>query len=68
MPKEKELYRENLLRLDERFPNQELLPVRSAAEYLGLDVRTLLKLKNFPKKKTGRIWMVPKAGLASWLA
>ena len=31
MAREKELYRENLQRLDALFPGQELLPVRAAA-------------------------------------
>lgn len=68
MAREKELYRENLQRLDAQYPNQELLPARSAAKYLGLDVRTLMKMKDIPKKKAGRIWFIPKTGLASWLS
>ncbi len=68
MAREKELYRENLQRLDALFPGQELLPVRAAATYLGLDVRTVLKIKDIPKKKAGRCWLVPKTGLASWLS
>ena len=68
MPREKELYRENLARLDAAFPGRELIPAKEAARYLGMDVRTVIGRKDLPKKKAGRLWMVPKTGLASWLA
>ena len=68
MPREKELFRENLARLDATFPGQELIPAKKVATYLGLDVRTVIKKKDLPKKKAGKFWMVPKTGLASWLS
>ena len=68
MPREKELFRENLARLDTAFPGQELIPVKKAAAYLGLDVRTIINKKDLPKKRAGKFWMIPKTGLASWLS
>ena len=41
MPREKELYRENLARIDESFPNREILSQKDCAEFLGLDRKTV---------------------------
>lgn len=38
--REKTDYRENLRRLDERFPDSELLTLRQITEFTGLDGRT----------------------------
>ena len=68
MAREKELFRDNLARLDEQFPGKELIPIRSVTEYLGLDYRTLTESKGFPHRKVGRFIYVPKVALASWLS
>jgi hypothetical protein len=68
MPKEKELYRENLVRLDAAFPGKEMLTLKEAADYVGLWAGTLRDSKSFPKIKVNRNYMVPKTRLASWLA
>ncbi len=43
MPREKELFRDNLQRLDEHFPQRELLSIRDVAGYCQCDVRTAKK-------------------------
>ncbi len=40
MPREKPLFRENLDRLDRKFPDVEVLRYNDIAEYLGISVRT----------------------------
>lgn len=39
--REKECYRDNLERLDSRFPNKELLSQKECAEFLGCSPRTI---------------------------
>lgn len=68
MAREKELFRDNLVRLDEKFPRQDLIPIKAAASYIGCDYRTLLNTRGFPARKVGRFWYAPKAQLASWLS
>lgn len=41
MPKEKELYRDYIERLDEKFPNKEILTQRDCVDFLGIDKRTV---------------------------
>lgn len=43
MAREKELYREYLARLDEKFPDKEVIQQKECAEFLGLDPRTVKK-------------------------
>ncbi len=43
MAREKECYRDYLERLDEKFPNKEILPQKECAEFLGIDPRTAKK-------------------------
>lgn len=47
MPREKESFRDNLERINEKFPNQELLSKKEVAAYCGLDHRTVAKLFSF---------------------
>lgn len=68
MAREKELFRDNLARLDEKFPEVELIPILLVAEHLGVDSRTLKKRKDFPIHRVGSRIYVPKASLASWLS
>lgn len=48
MSREKEGYRDNLVRLDEHFPNKELLETKELADFLGVCARTVKK--HFPIK------------------
>ncbi len=41
MAKEKELFREQLRRLDEKYPDKEMLSQKELAEYLGCDPKTI---------------------------
>ena len=43
MAREKELFRDYLVRLDEKFPNKEIIQQKECAEFLGLDARTVKK-------------------------
>lgn len=47
MPREKELYRENLLLLRERFGDVATITIKDASEYLGCDPRTIKKMNVF---------------------
>ncbi len=67
MPREKELFRENLDRLKAVFPH-ELIPIQDAAGYVGLDARTLRADKTFPVKKISGRFYVGVAALARWLS
>lgn len=43
MAREKELFRDYLIRLDEKFPDKEIIQQKECAEFLGLDKRTVKK-------------------------
>ena len=47
--REKELFRDNLERLDRKFPDKELLRQIDVAEYLGIDKRTVKKRYSIDK-------------------
>ena len=67
MPREKELYRDNLERVCERFKS-EMIPLKDAADFIGCDVRTLQSDRDFPVKKLGRKYYVSSVALARWLS
>lgn len=77
MPREKEGFREQLARLDELFPGQEVLAMNDVCKLLRADRRTLICDKTFPLKKIGGPgsngefagrYIIPKVGLARWMA
>ena len=68
MPREKDGYREMLEAVHAAFPETELVPLRQAAQYLGCDHRTLIADPDFPVKTIGRMYYVPRTGLARWLS
>lgn len=68
MGREKELYRENLVRLDAAFPGRDMIRLVEAATYIGVHADTLRGSRDFPKRRMGRVWVVPKVKLASWLS
>lgn len=55
-------------RLETRFPNGDLIPLKEAADYLGVDRRTLEARKDFPIIRFGSKGVVAKERLAFWLA
>jgi len=46
MAREKEDFRDNLFRIDEHFPGRELITTKEAAQWLGIDPRTVIKIMN----------------------
>ena len=65
MAREKELYRLNLEKVMESFRGQ-LIPLRQAADYCGIDHRTLEK--SVEVKKCGGRYYVSAAQLARFLS
>jgi len=69
MGREKELYRDYLVELQEVFgADTVFISLNRAAKYLRKDQRSLLGDKTFPVKKIGGRYEVPIRRLASWLA
>lgn len=75
MPREKEGFRDQLVRLDELFPDRETLTLDEVSELLGVYRKTLLNDKTFPAKKvgvtksiTGGKYIIPKVSLARWMS
>lgn len=68
MAREKELYRDYLVRLREVFGDRDIVPLKEVSAYVGMQSETLKRDKTFPVKKIGRMYMVPVIGLASWMA
>ena len=66
MAREKELFRDNLERLDKQFPGQELLNVAAVSRYCGLSEERTKQMFEF--KKVGGRWYISKAKLASALS
>ena len=65
MAREKESYRDNLARLDESFPDRELLKFPEVVAFLGLDRRLVEKKFGSRFQKIGRnVRIVCKADLA----
>ena len=55
MPREKEDFRDNLCRVTERFPDQELIPVKDAAAFLGgISPRRLYEVRTRHANACGR--------------
>ena len=67
MGREKEDFRDNLARICERFTG-ELITLKEAAEFLGIDFRGLQTDKSFPIKKVGGRYYVTVVALARWLS
>jgi hypothetical protein len=45
-----------------------MIPLEKAAQYVGVDKRTLLEDRSFPVKNVGRCYKVPLIAMARWLA
>lgn len=63
MAREKELFRDNLERLDEKYPGKEFFNWREAARLVGIDERTLMKYY-----RRGKEPFISKMRLASILS
>ena len=68
MPREKEMYQDNLRRVMEKWPDQELIRFREVAKWLGVDFRSLQSDRTFPLKKISGRYYVAATALASWLS
>lgn len=67
MGREKQDFRDNLERIAAHF-GQELIPLRKAAAFCGVDPRVLMMDKNSPVKKICGRYYVTAVGLARWLS
>ena len=47
MPREKELFRDNLERLEQKFPEKELLNIKEVSTFCGINYRTAKKRFTF---------------------
>ncbi len=52
MAREKELFRDYLIRLDEKFPDKEIIRQKECAEFLGLDKRTVKKKSAYQSRQS----------------
>lgn len=68
MPREKENFRDQLERIDAKFPDAETLTIEQVCTYLGRYRAPLLRDKTFPAKKLGGKYIIPKVALARWLS
>ncbi len=62
------IYEANLERIYAEFGRVALVPLLSAAVFVGADWRTLRDDKKFPTKKIGRRYYVGSVALARWLS
>lgn len=60
-------FRDNLKRLDAKFPG-EIIPLKEAAEYLNIDPRLLRNGKACDIKRVGDRFYIPKVALARWMS
>ena len=55
MSREKELFRDNLERLDKAFPNKETLNISEVAQYCGMARNTAANRFNFTKSRISKV-------------
>ena len=68
MAREKVDFRENLALLIEKFGDVQLIPLQSAADTIGIDIRTMQRANDCPVKKIGRRYYITLVGLARWIS
>ena len=68
MPREKELFRDNLEIIYDRFGQKQLIPVVDAAKFLGVTPRHLREDSKFPLKIIGGRYYVAATALARFLS
>lgn len=61
-------FRENLARLNERFPGRDSLRIPEVAQCTGFCEKTLRASKNLPRVKVNRTVTVPIVALARFLS
>jgi AraC-like DNA-binding protein len=66
MPREKPLFRENLDRLDVKFPDKEVLQYADIAQYLGVSKSTVQR--HFKKEYNKKLHGISKSVVASALS
>lgn len=64
----KEDYYDNLQRITEKFGGVELIPIKQAAEYLGVGERLLKEIRDCLLKKVGGRYYVTAVALARWMS
>lgn len=64
----KEDYYDNLKRITEKLGDNELIPIKKAAGFLGVDVRRLKEDRSFPIKKIVGRYYVTTVALARWMS
>ena len=62
------IYNATLERISRHFPDGNMIPLRQAAEYLGVDYRTLERNDSFPVVRLGSRNYVAQERLALWIA
>nr|DAU66750.1 MAG TPA: Pyocin activator protein PrtN [Caudoviricetes sp.] len=68
MAREKIDFEQNYSNILQHFGNVQLIPAKAAAEFLGIDVRTLRDDRCSPVKKVCGRYYVPVVSLARWLS
>lgn len=69
MAREKECYRDNLVRIMEQFPEHpELIPLQPLSKWLGVHPERLKADRKFPLKKISGRYFAPVVLLARWLS
>ena len=66
--RDKEDYRNNLAMILEASGGEMMVPVPLAAKIIGVDKRTLVKIKELPIRNTGAHRRVSAAALARWMS
>ena len=55
MPREKECFRDYLERLDQKFPDKEVLTQKECADFIGRDARTVKKYYGIDKRGISKV-------------
>lgn len=68
MPREHEMFRDQLQSLREQFAGQEVLTMDQSCKLLGLDRDALIHDRDFSAKKVGKKYIIPIVSLARWMS
>ena len=68
MAKEKELYKETLDVVRDKFGLTQMIPLKDVSSFMGVDQRRLKEDKEFPVKKIGGRYFVGVLALANYLS
>lgn len=67
MSREREGFRDQLVRLEERFGGAEVVTLNECAELMRLSRNALLRDRTFPAKKVSGRYLIPVVQLARWM-